>query len=332
MPTLSQLGEEILDDRRYRGIKRAWPLARPESFEEWLSMLSDDQPWLSEADNLENRSTFLRMTEEIYKVISRAEYEALNESCPPWLQRLVRQWHASRAAVITLNYDTLVEAAYTDSITIHIRGSDSTNYAHYSQIYPVPITPLSARSGAVLAATKAPTFSYAKLHGSLNWAYSGRRGYYGETIYAVNLEQRWKPRQDWYDFDRYDQPQEKVPLIVPPTAGKSGFFENETVRALWNFAHYRLAAAKVVYIIGYSLPASDLIMRFLLASGTKGRNIVLIDRNPEVLAHFAALLPQSRIKKRNGITFFSEDAIERFVDYYCSADTNLDQPTAIIDT
>ena len=58
---------------------------------------------------------------------------------------------------------------------------------------------------------------------------------------------------------------DKERLIIPPTAGNIVYFNNETVRGLWREASQAIQNAAKLPVVGYSLPESDLGMRFLLA-------------------------------------------------------------------
>ena len=57
---------------------------------------------------------------------------------------------------------------------------------------------------------------------------------------------------------------DKTPLIIPPVTDKLTYFNNETVRRLWQEASNALLVATRVFVIGYSLPISDLGMEFFL--------------------------------------------------------------------
>jgi hypothetical protein len=214
-----------------------------------------------------------------------------------------------------LNYDTLVEAAYTE--TVRVFGRPGDNYVAHSQLYPIPFTPLDARHGGPLGISQIETFDLVKLHGSLNWKYSGRSGYYGETIYDEGLAEGWKP----YVRPGRGRPlfeSEKVSLIVPPTAGKSGFFENETVRAQWEITYGALFDAKDIYIIGYSLPISDLLTRSLLEAACKKKRVFPVNIARDAHEHFKRLLPGSRVQKK----YVRDDALTALVEDLCSNDDN----------
>jgi hypothetical protein len=165
---------------------------------------------------------------------------------------LVARWHEDHASVITFNYDTLVEAAFTEVVRVYSSpGNEKDNYVWPSQVFRAPLTPIGARAGNVLTAPSIPTFRLLKLHGSRAWLYSGRDSFFGEVIYDATAFQGWAGK------DTHERPwllEDKVPLVVPPTSGKTGFFDNETVRHQWRLAHEALQEADRIFIVGYSLP------------------------------------------------------------------------------
>ena len=65
-----------------------------------------------------------------------------------------------------------------------------------------------------------------------------------------------------------DMAADKETLLIPPVAEKNTYVNNETVRGLWKDAAAALQAAAALYIIGYSLPISDLGMQFFLAGSS----------------------------------------------------------------
>ena len=272
MPLLRGLGEEVLT--RLGGTR---PLHVPDrmdvgDFEAWLSILAEEQPWRTEAENLEARATFLKITDIMRTILAEHVAQARSEQCPEWLLRLVTRWHCDEATVITLNYDPLVEAAFAGAA--RLAGGPWDSETVHTHVYPRPMMPTATVRGSVLGATRVRTFKLLKLHGSLNWMYSGRSNFYGETIYDDSAIRSWEP--DTHEV--YGDAAEKVPLIVPPTVGKSGFFENEIVRAQWRNAFVALRGASRVYCLGYSLPQGDLLLKNLLVAGVSaGAQILPVD-------------------------------------------------------
>lgn len=57
-----------------------------------------------------------------------------------------------------------------------------------------------------------------------------------------------------------------VPIIVPPTWNKTS---NKQMQSIWKFAHDMLSQSNIIVFIGYSLPETDLYVKYLLISGIK---------------------------------------------------------------
>lgn len=207
---------------------------------------------------------------------------------PPWLSDLIQYWHDARSTVLSFNYDTLIEKAYTASSLFHDTSIDT--FAH-QDLYAVFVEPIISRSSAFGQWTEHSTFRLAKLHGSINWYYSGRNAYFPELVYDVGITHGWKSGQRDLRDQNASLMMDKVPLIVPPTSSKSGFFNNETIRANWSFARQALHSASRVYCLGYSLPQTDLIVRSLLTASRQGKRLTVVSRNEHLGIDYAERLP-----------------------------------------
>ena len=164
MPLLSELSEQIMEKPGIPDEVKALG----ENVELWLSYLSQPQPWNLESENLLNKSRFLEITRAIGETIRTKENQRENH-CPEWLKHLVTYWHEHRCSVITLNYDTLIERAIISTGELRI-WPDNT--------YPI-ILPNVIR-GTTNESQRDPwleTLTLCKLHGSINWFYSGRPGF-----------------------------------------------------------------------------------------------------------------------------------------------------------
>ncbi len=258
------------------------PLMRlGDNIELWLTYLSQDQPWLKEYYNLQNRATFLHMAEVIGQVLDSTTRDAVGNDCPDWLLMLIKWWNTNKSDVITLNYDTLIErAAETQEIDIR-------------NMYPTPLTDIR-RAGGILAPDDSLNwFRLYKLHGSVNWYYSGAASFRGEVLYlspvarwgsSLGIENEWK----WAASD-------KVPFIVPPTTEKATYFQHETVRLIWQKASAALGAASQVCCIGYGLPETDLGIRFFLSHSNPGSKVPLlvVNKDRSVVKRYHDLLGSS---------------------------------------
>ena len=141
------------------------------------------------------------------------------------------------------------------------------------------------------------TFSYFNLHGSTNLYYSGRDSFYGETIFHSKAPP-WGTEYGAYESDSRLRSGDKEPLIIPPVTDKLTYFNNETVRRLWQEASSAIEGATRVFIIGYSLPMSDLGMQFFLqySQPIEATPMYIIDIKAEVVARYKAILPKLKVE------------------------------------
>lgn len=140
MPLLAELGEQVLN-LLGPNAPEVLPNLPPADFENWLSFLAEDDPWLREDERLGNRSVFLQISRLLCDLISARESATRQDAPPDWLRMLVARWHEDEAAVITFNYDTLVEAAFTETVRVYSRpNSENKNYVYPSQVFRAPLT------------------------------------------------------------------------------------------------------------------------------------------------------------------------------------------------
>ena len=279
-----------------------------------MTYLSQAQPWLQDYETDLNLATARQIRKQIKEIIDDHTLSAAQSGPPYWLCVLIRLWHDQRANVLTLNYDTLVERVIR-------RMSDSNVEPILAQhIYPPYFADIASRSGAAVWDGEASdTFLYLKLHGSVNWYYSGRDDFYGETIFCANLHPIGE------DYSRLREEKEalellskdKDTLIIPPVTEKTTYFNNETVRGLWKDARSALAEARRIVVIGYSLPPSDLGMRLFLANNQPAPKtpVYVVDTNPCVAERYADLLPKLRIVKVEDF-LQGPNPVERFSQQY----------------
>jgi SIR2-like domain len=253
-------------------------------FEQWMSRLASDQPDYSAATNAENRGLFARTSETIARVLDSAQRGALLGPCPTWLPDLVAWFHQFQSTVITFNYDNLIEYVV---MTKDLQGSDGTQRR---RVLPVDILgdlPPYPAQPARLAGPLATTFQLLKLHGSLDWRWSSGDES-GATLSRFDLTGEWEHPglPDAAEISRRLPGRE--PFIVPPTAIKSAYYTNPITRELWNRASTALDATRVVILIGYSMPITDLVFTAMLrenvhaeVTGIGRQHFVVVDLSPE---------------------------------------------------
>jgi hypothetical protein len=222
--------------------------------------------------------------------------------------------HSNQAVIITLNYDTLIEMAACELML-----SDGPYISDFLRPFGFP-----AQEGRV-AGHIPKTLHLLKLHGSLHWTYSGTEQFFGQSIEDRGLPRWWVAGSDLLPFSLEDG---RVPLIIPPTLNKSRYFDNEKIRSLWVKAALALVHARRVFCIGYSLPAGDLLMRFLLQSvGASDRRIPfwVVNCDSAALAHYREALPSRYELKEEFIEEKNFGVVQSFADALTAR--ALDAPT-----
>lgn len=292
------------------------------TFETWLARLAEDQPYLSTAENLRNRALFTEVTRAVREVLVSIEEEATS-ALPEWLFELVSAWHARRAEVITLNYDTLVESA----VAFHLLADSEARglgpgFAERSLVTPSDVLDglPPASSGARLISGKGlRSFRIWKLHGSTSWFWVP-----GDTTGATIG--RWEKEATSRDGDpeveaerRRDLPG-REPFVIPPTTTKASFYDNPLTREIWTRAHAAIRQADRVFIVGYSLPMTDVSVTGLVADALKERGgsveVHVVDKEPgpvrrrleELGAYVAPECPEGRSVKNFAHTYVDEAA------------------------
>jgi hypothetical protein len=108
MPLMTELRNKTVPKL---GLAKYYP-GISENLENLLTFLAQEQPWLMPDRNLINQARFYQLTRAIVRVISQSQLKAMAKPIPEWLADLISIWRDQNATVITLNYDTLVEAAF----------------------------------------------------------------------------------------------------------------------------------------------------------------------------------------------------------------------------
>ena len=111
----------------------------------------------------------------------------------------------------------------------------------------------------------ADAYPVLKLHGSMNWGRDGKK--------RVKV------------FESYEKLRgEGAKLeIVPPTWNK---VISPALSEVWKNANEVLSTATNIIVVGFSMPPTDLHVKYLLAAGVKGnvslRKIIFVDPNPDI--------------------------------------------------
>lgn len=77
---------------------------------------------------------------------------------------------------------------------------------------------------------------------------------------------------------------DREPMIVPPTAVKSNYYNNRTLQTLWTQAAEALKSADELVLMGFSLPVTDLLVASMLSTTLpNAATIVPVDYDSTVL-------------------------------------------------
>lgn len=151
-----------------------------------------------------------------------------------------------------------------------------------------------------------PPVPLLKLHGSLNWATCSRCGHVIPLPFDRFFTQWPSPSRKIRDplpfrvssrlrmLDNHcaGAPISPEPAIVPPSWNKTQY--HGAFGAVWKRAASEIAEATHIYVIGYSLPATDSFFRELLALGLAGparlQKFTVVNIKEEVCTRFKELL------------------------------------------
>jgi len=302
MPTVTELAEHLREEEALQQDPYDKLVDDPELL---LSYLSLEQPWKKPPEALEDKALFVRVQQALADFIADCEAQAFKNPIPEWSKEFIEYLLDSRAPVIIFNYDTVLE-----------RILYMSRLGREIDLYDLPLTLLWSRvrdPGGYLPARK---FHLIKLHGSINWFYSGVEGFPGEQVYYHPVDSN-SPRKDGTNIPAPEFRQltkDKIPLIIPPVAEKSRFYSNQTLRSLWWDARKALAEADEIFCVGYSLPPTDLTTKLLFRSVAHPRRVFIVNRSASDLdlkKRYREAFPETEVND----DFDGEDAVKKMVDY-----------------
>lgn len=300
LPTSEELGEKVRTLLSQNGTDLPENLLRG-TFEEWLSRLAEEQPDLLEHENLHRRAWFSEISRAVARVIEVCEAEVREDATtPPWLRSFIGAAHGWRATVLTFNYDTLLERAVNASCFHDFCAPFPTRVRSCDVLGHLPPPAGSAEGGPY------HTFHLLKLHGSVSffrppgddvgaffvrWPLDGeghilpknaRELLASEILAANGLATASLPP------GRAENPEERrkrllfgyEPFIVPPAALKSPYYRSTFLRGLWRAAREAISRARDIYLVGYSLPQTDLVTVGLLRENLPSDARVFVVNRP----------------------------------------------------
>ncbi len=324
MPTMAELAKEVRDclDCSGRALPQELDIYKND-IEMWMSYLSQEQPWLSNTEVDFNRSLASRIRELISQILDERISCIVSSNSPAWLKQLIVLWHERQANIITLNYDTLIESVARCGVPASpIAGEnfqDNKQVLPLANLYPPYFSDIASRPGyAILGEGDINTFKLFKLHGSVNWYYSGRAQFFGEPIFFSDVPEYSVPIDESARVAMAERLRrlsgDKTTLIIPPVAEKNTYFNNETIKGIWRDAGRALQKASAVYIVGHSLPKSDLGMKMFLKGNLPDADtpISLVNKDQEVICKFKEALG----REVQSDFVFEDEPVVKFVEKY----------------
>jgi len=279
MPLLNTLGIAVIERAGLAGDPRVPKSAFGEgfTFENWLTILADDQPHLSAAVNGDNAALFLKLRDAMVEVLSEAEKSTLEEKPPPWLASLTLLLHHRRATVVTFNYDRLLEVALERLLIVDPSPRDPALVGIRDVLWNRPPV---AVGDDVYGGNFFPTFRLLKLHGSLDW-WIAPHDESGSTLIRKRLQIVNGAPQAMTDAQRSQLLPGREVFAVPPTHSKAPYYRNFLTRELWSSSYRALQEATTISIVGYSLPAADVMLLGMLEQATRDRDVHIEVVNPD---------------------------------------------------
>lgn len=315
MPLMNELNEIVKDRFGQDPLladQRIQRFIKNNDFEMLLSYLSSDAPWKTPSEYWSDKALFRRIADLIaLEIMSRETSGLVPSSMPIWLQKLVIYFDWHKVNVITFNYDTIVErAAWFPKSTFEGERRSFARNICGCNLYP-PIMQDVERTGRNPLGRI--TFKMTKLHGSINWFYSGTDAFPGEQVSFVEV-QKDDPFRDYERLAPYLQGKQR--LIIPPVSDKTTFYTNFLVRTLWKRAKDALSEAHKVFFIGYSLPVTDLTTHQLLLSTVKPEAEIYIvskghpDEKEKLIQRYKDALPQITNEVQFKLDFITENPLQ----------------------
>ena len=256
-----------------------------------LSELRSNAPWKAAVDKHQDMALYELILERLQNAL-QIPYGTLDADKDNVAlgRRLVNTWHMNRNHVITVNYDLLVEGLLASVQCARFREERREDIYHLfdSHIYPIPIPHVRTRNSRSQEGKETEnTFSYYKLHGSLN--------YYTPPVPFQNTAMYHKHRNEVEGVAEGLQT-----FIVPPTYDKQTFVEHPVLHAIWAKAASQLAntnRGRIVFV-GYSMPRTDLTIMSMLRStirsshydGTVLPQIIVVNPDPDAASSYKKLL------------------------------------------
>ncbi len=277
-----------------------------ENIEELLTYLSSDLPWKTEYIKALDKALYIDITKKINTIISQIDASVDKDTLYKTQALFTDFINKNQSLCLTLNYDTLLEKIVFSGL-----GEEYQKFNGYEGFYSVPIQSVldrwkiqtSAKWGSKHEDPKGEKLpAILKLHGSINWLWAGASP--SDPIYCSDKDPN-NFVQSTLDLQYF---------IVPPTLDKSSFYNNNILKSIWSLAFMLLSLSEEIYIIGFSLPDSDMSIKYFFKEVVnKNKNLTIYvintDASDELKKRYKNVFPEKNLN----FDYCREHAFDRFV-------------------
>jgi hypothetical protein len=285
--------------------------SQSELLELLMTYLISSQPWKDADELLSDEALFIRLIKKLTDHLENEEGRVFQgfSTLPEWPKTLVTTLHQHRVPVISFNYDTIIERLVYKFRQL-IRDEYGVMSSH---LYRLPILDLSIRDieGGSVGHGYAESFHLIKLHGSINWLFNLNRTSQ-ESLVFQRIVASDSPKLDLFDRYRGDCDQETerrreqakkriignmLPFIIPPMSEKSGYYSHNIIQQIWSYARHAITEATEIYVMGYSLPTTDITSRLLFKEVANRQDLKVFlvnnDNSSELKDRFKSVMPNA---------------------------------------
>lgn len=236
--------------------------------EQLLTFLSTDLPWKTDVQKSADIALYYEITQQIQLRLSGLckdlKSEEYSENIKKFFDFILD--NPAENNFITLNYDLLLEELISQSVY----KKYNKEFIDLSEMYAYPMAWIGSRKqqnyGLFNTETNINLPKIIKLHGSINWfwpAVTASDIIYYQSLYDIKERSVETNSSFLSGLKQY---------IIPPVMDKNSFYKHIMVKNLWKKARGLLINAEEIYIIGFSMPMSDLSVRFLFQSALENSN------------------------------------------------------------
>lgn len=232
----------------------------------YSGMPFDDEVLYEEESRLLLRAVEEKFRDQLNKIKKLGDLDVTSREL---LQRFSKFVIENNASVITFNYDCLLDEALFVHNPVYMLPTHASvgNYWSPDGCYGFLCKPASSCLSESSSTQDRTNTLLLKLHGSLNWRtrLGSKSPYSLDNLVHLSEWCDMSHIASMQNFSRLDiEPYlNRDPFMIPPVLDKSIMTKESILRLIWSLAFKKLNDANTVIFMGYSLPVTDIAVRFL---------------------------------------------------------------------